>query len=145
VCGARRALQAALWEAGLTTGRSWLFLFKCRPQGAYDQERAYATFVPLLDRQIREGSQETLAGLGNTEAGLSRAGATVKGLRGMGQQWADRPLILGYHPLAARRRPALFPRLVEDLRRAAAPPRVLRRCSGGLPVGVARARRLPPR
>ena len=44
----------------------------------------------------------------------------VKGLRGRALKMFDRPAVVTYHPLAARRRPALFPKLVEDLRYAGA-------------------------
>lgn len=120
VCPTRRVLQRALWEAGITLDQvQVLFLFKCRPVGAYQRPEAYRTFVPILEDQIRQGNCVGLIGLGNTVAqGLLGPGAEVRRLRGHVLRWANRPLCLGDHPLAVWRQPALAQRLADDLERA---------------------------
>lgn len=123
ICPTRATLQRALWTAGIPVNDVLLlFLFKCRPEGPYSREDAYRIYRPILARQIRDSRVTTLIGLGNVvAAGLLGPDAHVKDLRGQVIPWEDRPLTLSYHPLAAHRRPHLFPLLSADLCAAACP------------------------
>lgn len=120
VCGTRQTLRQALAAADISGEDIYLtFLYKCRPRGKYDPKIAQRTFVPLLEAQIIKGGYRLLIFLGNTVVkALLDEKADVKQLRGHNQQWLERPVSISYHPLAARRRPNLFPLLIEDLRLA---------------------------
>jgi uracil-DNA glycosylase family 4 len=121
VCGTRQTLRLALEGAGLHPSEvHLLFLYKCRPLRAYDRIAANAAFLPILREQVRASPACVLVGLGNTVAqALLGPHTEVRTMRGRWLRWCGRPLRLGYHPLAARRRPQLLPLLVADLAEAA--------------------------
>lgn len=76
--------------------------------------------MEYLREQIERKLPAVLVVLGNVVLRVvsGDAGAEVKNLRGRQLRLLGRPAVTGYHPLAARRRPNLFPLLVEDLSRA---------------------------
>lgn len=117
-CGTRLTLRAAAAEAGLRPERDLYvtYLLKRRPRRAYDREAAWAAYLPLLRRQIGAVGPRALVCAGDTVVHAVLApGADVKGLRGRVLCVEGRPAVVTYHPLAARRRPALYPLLVADL------------------------------
>lgn len=92
---------------------------KCRPLRRYDRAAAQRVFVPLLHDPVRALPAHGLMLLGNAVVqALLGVDATVKALRGKPLRWAGLPAFASYHPLAARRRPNLFPYLVADLDQA---------------------------
>lgn len=122
VCGTRATLRDALAEAGLTGEDVYVtYVLKCRPHRAYDRGAAWAACLPRLVAQVEEGRPRVLVALGNSvlRALTGDPAAEVREARGRILRWRDFPAVVGYHPLAARRRPALYPSLVADLRRAA--------------------------
>ncbi len=120
VCGTRETLRRALDHAGVEENQVYVaFLYKCRPWGKYDRDRAAEMHLPILKQQIQHTTRDCLVALGDTVCkALYGPDSTAKSLRGLALQWLAMPLVAGYHPLAARRRPNLFPLLVEDLRAA---------------------------
>lgn len=76
-----------------------------------------------VEREIDQLRPLVVVALGDvvTSVLLDDDEARVRELRGRTDlKWDGLPLIAGYHPLAARRRPNLYPLLVEDLKRARA-------------------------
>jgi uracil-DNA glycosylase len=123
VCGTRQTLRTAAREAGLTPEEDLYvtWVLKCRPRRAYDKEAARAACLPYLGEQLLEHRPKVVVALGNValQAYLGDPEAEVKALRGRVLEHRGVPLVCGYHPLAVRRRPNLYPLLVEDLRLAA--------------------------
>lgn len=119
VCPTRLTLRKALEEAGVDTDDVYVtYLLKRRPTRAYDRSKAWAAYMPFLEKQVRDAAPRALLLAGNVVVhALIDPDEDVKALRGRALQVFDRPAVVTYHPLAARRRPALFPKLVEDLRR----------------------------
>jgi len=117
VCWTRQTLRRALGEAGIPEAEVYVaFLFKCRPMGKYDRIAAAELHLPLLRRQLAERPRLCLIALGDTVCkAIYGLEASAKSLRGTWLEWDRVPLRASYHPLAARRRPNLFPLLVEDL------------------------------
>lgn len=117
VCGTRLTLRDALREAGIAAGDCYVtFLIKRRPRRAYDRADAHAAYKPLLDRQIATGRPRVLVFTGATVVNaLLDPDIEIKHARGRRFVYAGVPVIAAYHPLAARRRPQLFPSLVADL------------------------------
>ncbi len=120
VCGTRETLRKALDQAGIEENQVYVaFLYKCRPWGKYSRDEANKIFLPILKDQIRQTARNCLVALGDTVCkALYGQDSTAKSLRGLALQWLEIPLVAGYHPLAARRRPNLFPLLVEDFQAA---------------------------
>ena len=116
VCPTRVVLRKALQEADLATGEVYItYLLKRRPTRAYDRAKAWAAYYPLLERQVRDANPAALVLAGNVVArALLEPGAEVKSLRGRLLQVFSHPAVVTYHPLAADRRPNLFPFLVKD-------------------------------
>jgi DNA polymerase len=103
VCGTRQTLQSAARAAGLPLDQIYVtWVLKCRPRRSYDKEAARAACLPYLGQQLGEHPRRIVIVLGNVA-------------------------LRGYHPLAVRRRPNLFPLLVADLQIAAQ--------RAGFPVG----------
>lgn len=121
VCPTRETLRAAAKEAGL--GAMYVtWLVKFRPRRAYDKPRVRALGREEVLREIEKVSPRVIVALGDVALStlLRAPNAHVRDLRGQPRSFEERPFIAGYHPLAARRRPNLYPLLVEDLKRAAA-------------------------
>ena len=125
VCGTRQTLQGAAASAGLGPEDLYVaFLLKRRPTRAYDRQAVRSAYLPLLRAQIARNDPRVLVLMGDAVVGaVLGEEARVKDLRGRVLQAWDRTAVVTYHPLAARRRPALLPLLCEDLGAAA---RVLR-------------------
>jgi DNA polymerase len=119
VCPTRETLRAAAREAGLRDLYvTWLVKF--RPRRAYDKPAARALGREEVLRELARVRPRVVVGLGDVVAPtlLDDPSAHVRDLRGR-EHWIEgRPFVVSYHPLAARRRPNLYPLLVEDLRRA---------------------------
>lgn len=123
VCGTRQTLHAAVAEAGLHADDLYLtFLIRCRPRKAYDREKARRIGLRYLIEQIENRQPQCLVLLGDvvTKAVLDDTGVSVRSLRQSDLSVRGIPAIVSYHPLAARRRPNLYPLLVEDLKRVRA-------------------------
>lgn len=122
VCGTRRTLRAAAASAGLGSEDLYVaFLLKRRPTRAYDRQAARSACLPLLRAQVARNMPKALVLMGDTVvAAMLGDGARAKELRGQVLSVWGRAAVVSYHPLAARRRPALLPLVQEDLRRAVA-------------------------
>ncbi|RKD24720.1 uracil-DNA glycosylase [Ammoniphilus oxalaticus] len=124
VCGTRQTLQRGLLEAGLDLDSVYItYLLKCRPKKAYDKPLARQTCFSHLQFQLMEKKPQFMLGLGNTVAQtlFSDENVDVKGLRGSWHLFQDSiPIAFSYHPLAVRRRPALYRFFLEDLQHVAA-------------------------
>jgi uracil-DNA glycosylase len=117
VCGTRQTLREAARAAGVSDQDlhvSWVL--KCRPRRAYDKEGCRAACRPYLEQQLTAPGVRVVFCLGNValQALLGDPEAEVKQLRGRMLEHGGRPLVVSYHPLAARRRPNLFGLLVAD-------------------------------
>lgn len=122
VCGTRQTLRAAAMEADIDPDNVYVtFLTKCRPLRVYDKEHAWQVGRRYVAEQIRSLRPRVLVVFGDvvTRAMTEDSGTSVRNLRGKPLTIHGIPTVPTYHPLAARRRPNLFPVLVEDLARAA--------------------------
>lgn len=126
VCGARTTLRQAMDDAGLPEADAYItYLLKRRPRRAYDRQAAWRNYVPLLDEQVRAKSPLLIVTFGGVVAhawlGLDPEVPEneLKRIRGTWHEKLGHPVLITYHPLAARRRPNLYPYLVQDLRQAA--------------------------
>lgn len=144
VCGTRRTLRRALAEAGLAREPVYLtYLVKCRPLRAYDKPRARRAGLGFFREQLAAHKPAVLVLLGDVvvQTVTGRDDASVRELRRRQRRRDGEagsppartggtdlqgkiaencivggvPAVVGYHPLAARRRPVLYPLLVEDL------------------------------
>lgn len=121
MCGTRQTLQRALKEADMPVGDVYVtYLLKRRPRKAYDRQQAWQAYLPLLEQQVDGQNSHVVVCMGNTVVhALFGLEQDVKGMRGQPVVYRGIPAIITYHPLAARRRPALYPILVKDLSEAA--------------------------
>ncbi len=120
-CTTRSTLLDAVRTAGMPIRELYVtWLAKFWPRRAYDKEQVRTLGRMLVEREIREIAPRVIVGMGDVVAQtlLRDPDAHVRELRGHTLKFAGRPLVVSYHPLAARRRPNLFPRLVEDLKTA---------------------------
>lgn len=117
VCGTRATLRQAAEAAGLRSDDLYVtYLLKRRPTRAYDRTRAWAAYLPLLRNQSQKNAPRGLVCMGNTVVrAFIHPETDVKALLGRVIEEGGAPAIVTYHPLAARRRPHLFPLLIEDL------------------------------
>ncbi len=119
VCPTRETLRAAAREAGLSDLYvTWLLKF--RPRRAYDRAAARALGRDEVMREIARVNPRVVVAMGDVVAAslFDDPGAHVRELRGRERWMGGRPCVVSYHPLAAWRRPNLYPLVVEDLRRA---------------------------
>lgn len=122
LCGTRETLQRAAYEAGLTPDSLYIsYVLKCRPRKAYDKERARSTCIRFLWEQLREAGPIMVMCLGNVvcRSVFGDPEAEVKQLRGKVHLIGGYRMVVSYHPLAARRRPALYRYSLQDWRLAA--------------------------
>lgn len=120
LCGTRQTLRQAAAEAGLDPARLYVtYLVKCRPLRAYDKNLAWSTGRRVLEEQLRAMAPRVLALFGDVvvKALTGDEAASARALRGDSPALFGIPTVVSYHPLAARRRPNLYPLIVEDLRR----------------------------
>lgn len=120
VCGTRITLRTAARDAGLSPDKVYItYLVKCRPLRAYDKPFARRVGVDVLRKQVDAMAPRTLVLFGDVvvQTVTGDAETSIRRLRGSDFELYGRRAIATYHPLAARRRPNLYPLLVEDLRR----------------------------
>lgn len=117
VCGTRRTLWEAVEAAGIAPERCYVtYLLKRRPRRAYAREHAWRAYEPVLNDQFRASRPRVLVFCGGTVINaLLDANLEIKDARGNKFTYSGFPVVAAYHPLAARRRPQLFPSLVADL------------------------------
>ncbi|WP_144399745.1 uracil-DNA glycosylase [Bacillus sp. OxB-1] len=123
VCGTRQTLQQAAFEAGLSKGSLYVtYVLKRKPIRAYDKETVRHICIRHLVRQLEEQQPELVLCLGNVavQSFFQNPEAEVKQLRGSWHDVRGYRTAVAYHPLAARRRPNLYPLLAEDLKFVAA-------------------------
>ncbi|MCM3567992.1 uracil-DNA glycosylase [Neobacillus mesonae] len=117
VCGTRQTLQKAAHHAGLTMEDLYVtFILKRKPVRAYDKERVRHICMGHLKQQLKEKQPKLIFCLGNVsvQSFFENPEAEVKSLRGNVYEVQGFPTIVGYHPLAVRRRPNLWPIFTED-------------------------------
>lgn len=120
-CGTRMTLTRAAVAARLDLADIYVtYLVKCRPRRKYDRLVAYDIGRRYLKMQIVERQPSVLVLLGEVvaQAVTDADAASVRALRGSSLTVHGVPAVVSYHPLAARRRPNLYPALVDDLTRA---------------------------
>jgi uracil-DNA glycosylase len=90
------------------------------PAPRYDKAAARALGREEVLREIARVNPRVVVALGDVVAAtlFDDPEARVRELRGRERSMGGRPCVVSYHPLAARRRPNLYPLVVEDLRRA---------------------------
>lgn len=118
LCPTRATLLAALAAAGLANRDVYVtYVLKCRPRRRYERRDAWDACLPWLQTQLHAGPPKVIAALGNNvlRALIRDPKAEVRENRGRILSWSGYPLVVSYHPLAARRQPGLFPLLVSDL------------------------------
>ncbi|GIO26559.1 uracil-DNA glycosylase [Ornithinibacillus bavariensis] len=123
VCGTRQTLQQAMHEAGLTKKQLYVtYILKRQPVRAYDKEKTRAICMQHLLEQLAEQNPKLIVCLGNVavQAFFRNSELDVKGLRGKSHLVGEHTVTAAYHPLAARRRPNLYPLLREDMQFVAA-------------------------
>lgn len=123
VCGTRQTMQKALYEAGIAKDQVYItYILKRRPVRAYDKEHARAACMRHLQDQLHEQKPSLIVCLGNVavQSFFRNPDVEVKGLRGRWHEVNGFRTTAAYHPLAARRRPNLYPLLLEDMQLVAA-------------------------
>jgi uracil-DNA glycosylase len=119
VCGTRQTLQRAVHEAGLVKEQLYVtYILKRRPIRAYDKEKTRAICMNHLQMQLLEQKPALIVCFGNVavQAFFQDLELDVKGLRGRWHQVNGYATTVAYHPLAVRRRPNLYPLLLEDMK-----------------------------
>ncbi|MFD1706116.1 uracil-DNA glycosylase [Siminovitchia sediminis] len=119
VCGTRQTLQKAAYEAGLDKHDLYVtYILKRRPVRAYAKEETRTICKRHLKEQLQTYRPSLLVCLGNTavQSFFGDPKLEVKNMRGSWYDVNGYQTTVAYHPLAARRRPHLFPLLVEDLK-----------------------------
>ena len=117
VCGTRKTLQTALYQANLSTDDIYVtYLLKCRPLSRYNKEEARSFSKPFLERQIKDIQPKLIVCLGDTVVQwmFDDSEAHVKSLRGNWHFLLGYPTVVSYHPLAVRRRPNLMKQFMQD-------------------------------
>ena len=117
VCGTRQTLQEAANHAGLVPEDLFVtYILKRRPVRAYDKEKTREICIGHLKEQLESKKPSLILCLGNValHSFLEDPLAEVKNMRGRWTEVHDIPLTAGYHPLAVRRRPNLWPSFLED-------------------------------
>jgi uracil-DNA glycosylase len=119
VCPTRDTLRAAAREASLSDLYvTWLVKF--RPRHAYDKAAVRALGRDEVLRELARVNPRVVVALGDVVAAalFDDPDAHVRELRGRERSIGRWPCVVSYHPLAAWRRPNLYPLVVDDLRRA---------------------------
>lgn len=117
VCGARRMLQTAAHEAGLSADELYVtFILKCRPRRKYDKDVARAVCMEHLTGQLRQKQIKLAICLGNTATQwfFGDLDLEVKKMRGSWYTVRGLPTAVTYHPLAVSRRPNLYRLFLSD-------------------------------
>lgn len=122
LCGTRETLQRTAFAAGIKPGAMYVsYVLKCRPRKAYDRETARSVCIDYLWGQLEVVRPALVMCLGNVvcRAFFGDPEAEVKCLRGRVHSVRGYQTAISYHPLAVRRRPALYKYALEDWRLAA--------------------------
>lgn len=122
VCGTRETLQQAADEAGFRPEDLYVtYVVKCRPRKAYDKPLAREACSVHLAEQLLHTRPAIVFCLGNValQSFLNDPEAEVKRMRGTWTEAAGTAVTASYHPLAVRRRPALYRFFLDDWRRVA--------------------------
>ncbi len=123
VCGTRQTLQKASYEAGLDKSELYVtYILKRRPVRTYDKEQVRTICMGHLEEQLHGHRPGIIVCLGNVavQSFFRNPEIDVKSLRGSLYKVNGYQTTVAYHPLAARRRPNLYPLFLEDLRFVAA-------------------------
>lgn len=123
VCGTRQTLQKAAHEAGLDKDELYVtYILKRKPVRAYDKEKTRTICMHHLGEQLLKHRPELIVCLGNVavQCFFRNPELDVKSMRGSWYEVDGYQTTVAYHPLAARRRPNLYPLLLEDLQLVAA-------------------------
>ncbi|WP_010677349.1 uracil-DNA glycosylase [Bacillus timonensis] len=118
VCGTRQTLQKAAHEAGIDEEQMYVtYIVKRQPKRAYDKGKTREICMKHLYAQLEEQKPKLIICLGNVavQSFFQDQELEVKGLRGNFYQMNGYQTTVAYHPLAARRRPNLYPLLLEDM------------------------------
>ncbi|WP_242698355.1 uracil-DNA glycosylase family protein [Bacillus sp. SD088] len=96
-------------------------IIKRKPVRAYDKDQVRETCMQHLKEQLQYHQPSLIVCLGNVavQSFFQNPDIDVKALRGNWHEVNGYQTTAAYHPLAAKRRPNLYPLLVEDLRLAA--------------------------
>lgn len=119
ICGTRQTLQRAAFEAGIEKEQLYVtYVLKRRPIRKYDKELTRNICIQHLIAQIEEQKPEYIICLGNVavQTFFKNKNLDVKTLRGDWYQINGYSVTCSYHPLAARRRPNLYPLLLDDFK-----------------------------
>ncbi len=119
LCGTRESLQLAAYEAGLGPSSLYItYILKCRPRRAYDKPTARSTCIKYLWDQLKSIKPRIVMCLGNSacQSFFEDQLIEVKNLRGTVHTVRDYKVVVSYHPLAVRRRPALYKYFLQDWR-----------------------------
>ncbi|WP_449538222.1 uracil-DNA glycosylase [Ferdinandcohnia sp. Marseille-Q9671] len=118
VCGTRQTLQTVVHEAGLAKEDIYVtYILKRRPVRAYEKEKTREICMNHLHEQLDMKKPKLIICLGNVavQSFFQNQELDVKGLRGKWHLVNGYQATVGYHPLAVRRRPNLYPLLLEDM------------------------------
>jgi DNA polymerase len=116
VCGTRHALQQATNQVGLTVDDLYVtYILKRKPTRAYDKEKTRYICMNHLKHQLQVTQPKIIVCLGNiaVQSFFQNQEADVKSLRGKIHDVHGYQTTVAYHPLAIRRRPNLWPLLVD--------------------------------
>lgn len=119
VCGTRQTLQRAAHEAGLDKNELYItYILKRKPVRAYEKEQTRAICKHHLEEQLHEYKPVLVVCLGNVavQSFFGNPELEVKSMRGSWYEVNGHKTTVAYHPLAARRRPNLYPLLLKDLK-----------------------------
>lgn len=123
VCGTRQTLQKVAYEAGLDKDKLYVtYILKRRPVRAYDKEQTRTICMRHLEAQLHVQKPAFIICLGNVavQSFFQNKEIDVKTLRGSWHKVNGFQTTVAYHPLAVRRRPNLYPLLLEDMKFVAA-------------------------
>ncbi|MCC3356412.1 uracil-DNA glycosylase [Bacillus sp. REN16] len=119
ICGTRQTLQKAAHDAGIDKEQLYVtYILKRQPKRAYDKEKTREICINHLYAQLEQQKPKLIVCLGNVavQSFFQNPELEVKGLRGNFYQMNGYQTTVAYHPLAARRRPNLYPLLLEDMK-----------------------------
>nr|WP_010096614.1 uracil-DNA glycosylase [Ornithinibacillus scapharcae] len=119
VCGTRQALQRAAFEAGIKKEQLLVtYILKRRPVRKYEKEKTRRICIQHLFEQLKDQKPEYIICLGNVavQSFFGNESLDVKHLRGDWYQVNGFSVTCSYHPLATRRRPNLYPLLLDDFK-----------------------------
>lgn len=119
ICGTRQTLQKSAYEAGLNKEQLYItYILKRRPVRAYDKQKVREICMHHLEEQLNDHCPTLIVCLGNVavQSFFQNPELDVKSLRGQWHEVNGYRTTVAYHPLAARRRPNLYPLLLEDLK-----------------------------